>query len=106
MEFMNGVSLAFHLDKLKRFNEQQVKFYSAQIVSGLLFLHKHGYIHWWDYCHTFLNFLGNIYSINYLSFKKRILKLESVLLDLKGNCKLCDYFDCKNYFEQKRKKSC
>ncbi len=42
---MNGGSLAFHLEKIKRFTENQVKFYSAQIVCGLLYLHDKGFIH-------------------------------------------------------------
>ena len=45
-EFVNGGSLAFHLQKIKKFSEIQVKFYSAQIICGLLFLHKTGFIYW------------------------------------------------------------
>ena len=46
MEFMIGGSLAFHLERLKQFTEHQVKFYAAQIVCGLLFLHGVGLIDW------------------------------------------------------------
>jgi hypothetical protein len=45
MDFVNGGSLAFHLDKKKRFDEVQIKFYSAQIICGLLFLHSNGFIY-------------------------------------------------------------
>ena len=45
-EFVNGGSLAFHLEKIRKFSEIQVKFYSAQIICGLLFLHKAGFIYW------------------------------------------------------------
>ncbi len=37
---MSGGNLKFHLDKIKQFSEIQVKFYSAQIISGLSYLHK------------------------------------------------------------------
>ncbi len=46
MEFMECGSLAFHLEKTNYFTEYQVKFFSAQIVCGMLFLHKKGFIHW------------------------------------------------------------
>jgi len=45
MEFMSGGNLKFHLDKIKQFSEIQVKFYSAQIISGLSYLHKKDLIH-------------------------------------------------------------
>ena len=45
MDFMNGGSLAFHLEKRIKFPEDQVKFYSAQIVCGLLYLHDKGFIY-------------------------------------------------------------
>ena len=46
MEYMSGGNLAFHCERLKRFNENQVIFYSAQITCGLMFLHQKGFIHW------------------------------------------------------------
>jgi serine/threonine protein kinase len=46
MEFMNGGNLAFHLEKVKKFSEVQVNFFSAQIVCGLTYLHDRGFIHW------------------------------------------------------------
>jgi serine/threonine protein kinase len=45
MDFVNGGSLAFHLDKKKQFDEARVKFYSAQIVCGLLYLHSKNFIY-------------------------------------------------------------
>ncbi len=45
MDFVNGGSLAFHLDKKKKFDEARVKFYSAQIVCGLLYLHSKNFIY-------------------------------------------------------------
>ena len=42
---MSGGNLAFHLEKVKKFNQKQVKFYSAQIICGLLYLHNKDIIH-------------------------------------------------------------
>ena len=39
-EFISGGSLAFHLDQNKKFPENQAKFYLAEILLGLLYLHK------------------------------------------------------------------
>ena len=46
MEFLEGGNLAFHLERLKKFSEEQVKFISAEIICGLLVLHKEKIIHW------------------------------------------------------------
>jgi len=43
-EFMNGGSLASNLEKSKQFEENQVKFYSAQISSAFLYLHEKKFI--------------------------------------------------------------
>jgi serine/threonine protein kinase len=45
MEVLNGGDLLFHLRKLKTFNENQVKFYSAQILCGIQYLHSKGIVH-------------------------------------------------------------
>jgi len=45
MELMNGGSLEYHLEEKKKFTEYQVKFYSAQIICGLVFLHDKGFIY-------------------------------------------------------------
>ena len=66
MEFMRGGELFQHLRKSKRFSEKRAKFYTACIVSGISFLHNKNYIY-------------------------RDLKLENLLLDDKGYCKLTDF---------------
>ncbi len=42
---MNGDSLAFQLERIKQFPETHVKFYSAQIICGLSYLHEKGLIY-------------------------------------------------------------
>ena len=43
-EFVTNGSLASHLEILETFNEDQVKFFSAQVVIAMLFLHENGFI--------------------------------------------------------------
>ena len=42
---MMGGNLSIHSEKLKKFAKIQVKFYAAQIICGLKFLHDREIIH-------------------------------------------------------------
>jgi len=45
MDFINGGELFHHLSIEKRFNDERARFYAAEIVSGMEYLHSHGVIY-------------------------------------------------------------
>lgn len=66
MKFKQGGELYYHLRKTTRFNEKVAKFYAAQIISGLAYLHKQNIMY-------------------------RDMNPENILLDEIGNCCLADF---------------
>lgn len=70
MEYANGGELFFHLSRERSFSEERTRFYGAEIVSALGYLHAEGIIY-------------------------RDLKLENLLLDKDGHIKIADFGLCK-----------
>lgn len=70
MEYVNGGELFFHLSRDKLFGEERTRFYGAEIISALGYLHEQGIIY-------------------------RDLKLENLLLDNTGHIKIADFGLCK-----------
>jgi len=70
-EYVRGGEIFVHLRKERRFSEDRTRFYAAEIVSALGYLHKRGIIY-------------------------RDLKLENLLLDKHGHIKMVDFGLCKD----------
>lgn len=66
MDLMSGGDLRFHLGKMKKFSEQQTRFFVACIVTGLEYLHINGIIH-------------------------RDIKPENLVFDNKGYLRITDF---------------
>lgn len=70
MEYVNGGELFFHLSRERIFPEDRTRFYGAEIISALGYLHSQNIIY-------------------------RDLKLENLLLDKDGHIKIADFGLCK-----------
>lgn len=66
VDYMPGGELFYHLRKIHRFKEEVAKFYAAEILLGLQYMHENNIIY-------------------------RDLKPENILLDPKGHIKLTDF---------------
>ena len=78
MDFINGGELFFHLRRAKRFTEEKVRFYGAEILLALNYLHAMDVIY-------------------------RDLKPENILLDAEGHIKLTDFGLSKKFFSSDEK---
>ncbi|KAH8399369.1 hypothetical protein KR215_008937 [Drosophila sulfurigaster] len=70
MQYVNGGELFWHLSHDRIFTEERTRFYGAEIISALGYLHSQGIIY-------------------------RDLKLENLLLDKDGHIKVADFGLCK-----------
>lgn len=66
MDLMPGGDLRYHIGKIRRFTEEQTRFFVACIVSGLDYVHSNGIIH-------------------------RDIKPENLVLDSKGYVRITDF---------------
>lgn len=48
MEFVNGGDLLFQIQQSRRFREDRARFYAAEIVCALSFMHTHSIIYRFD----------------------------------------------------------
>jgi len=75
---MRGGELFFHLKKSYKFSEKRARFFIAELILGIEFLHQNGCVY-------------------------RDLKPENVLLDEKGHIKLADFGLSKTGIEEGQK---
>ena len=75
MEYINGGDLFFHIRKSKYFNNERARYYAAELVLAIEFMHLNGVIY-------------------------RDLKPENVLIDSEGHIKIID-FGLSNFKELK-----
>lgn len=78
LDFCPGGELFFHLHKQGRFNEKQAKFYFAEILLGLEYLHGQDIVY-------------------------RDLKPENVLLDIDGHIKITDFGLSKEHMNKRQR---
>lgn len=76
LDLMLGGDLRFHLERLRSIPEEQVRFYVAQLSSGLAYLHSINIIH-------------------------RDIKPDNILLDDRGNAHLTDFNIAVHYSDKK-----
>ena len=78
MEFINGGELFFHLRRAQRFTEEKTRFYAAEVLLALNYLHSSGVVY-------------------------RDLKPENVMIDFEGHIKLTDFGLSKKFFPSENK---
>ena len=87
IRFVNGGELFHHLQREQKFNEERSRFYSAELLLALEYLHELDIVY---RCEVFYCQVMSQYSR-----QVRDLKPENILLDYTGHIALCDFGLCK-----------
>ena len=64
MDYVNGGELFFHLQKDKKFTEERARFYCAEIVLGLEYLHLSGVLYRYGLIYVTLNSFSSSFFTN------------------------------------------
>jgi novel protein kinase C epsilon type len=72
----------FQIQRSRKFDEARARFYASEVTLALMFLHRHGVIYRYEECFFF------IYEYIFICSD---LKLDNILLDAEGHCKIAEY---------------
>ncbi len=84
MEYVNGGDLMFQIQRSRKFDEPRARFYASEVTLALMFLHRHGVIYRYESKYFYFN-------ENSCCFLSSDLKLDNILLDAEGHCKIAEY---------------